>query len=258
MSEELFIIGEGAWRALSPPEVEATIADLQQLGLCQLPYPKVSVMLGGWAALPVSADADNPRDIDRLPDDVALLYTGVTLSGWETAWVIDQRSGKGWRLRRDADGVMHHAHETPIAIRLGDTDFQAAGDTGHMYDNATASDLADDMLGKALVTLLATRNAVKSRRENKLAKLGIGNKRKVANRYRYTTTISLPDELPIDDEHKPTGAAKAPHLRRGHIRRQRYGPELKFTKPKWIEPVFVNADPGFVSQRDHYNIGGRP
>ncbi len=49
---------------------------------------------------------------------------------------------------------------------------------------------------------------------------------------------------------------KRPHLRRGHARRQRYGPGRTLIRDKWIEPVFVNGskwkpgDPLHVDGRD--------
>jgi len=38
-----------------------------------------------------------------------------------------------------------------------------------------------------------------------------------------------------------SGDGKRPHLRRGHARRQRYGPGRTLVEERWIEPVIVNA-----------------
>lgn len=109
------------------------------------------------------------------------------------------------------------------------------------------------ILHDILIVFLATRNAQKVTKENKLAKLGIGKSR---NRFQFTTTISLPSELPDDAANPPKGGAVAPHLRRGHIRRQHYGKGNELEKKIWIEPVLVNADPDFVSSRRAYHILG--
>lgn len=103
-----------------------------------------------------------------------------------------------------------------------------------------------------LIVLLATKNIVKVTTQNKLAKLGIGKR----NRFASTTTISIPRDLPDDPDHPSTGAKKAAHLRRGHIRRQHYGVGNQLEKKIWIAPIFVNADPGFVSARESYKFSG--
>lgn len=107
------------------------------------------------------------------------------------------------------------------------------------------------MLQDLLIALLATRNVEKSMRENKLKKLGIGRK---SDRFDYITTVGLPKHLDDDEDHPPTGSAKAPHLRRGHIRRQHFGAGNQEIKKVWIAPVFVNADPSFVGGRQAYRI----
>ena len=108
-------------------------------------------------------------------------------------------------------------------------------------------------LRKALIVLLATKNADKQTTESKLGKLGIG--KSVRTRFAYTTTISLPRDLPSDSDHPPKSGHIAPHLRRGHVRRQHHGPANELIKKIWIAPVFVNADPAFVAGRKAYRLG---
>lgn len=107
-------------------------------------------------------------------------------------------------------------------------------------------------LRTALIVLLATKNADKRTTESKLAKLGIG---KNIHRFAYTTTISLPGSLPSDCDNPPRGGHIAPHLRRGHVRRQHHGAGNQLEKKIWIAPVFVNADPDFVVARRTYKLG---
>ena len=46
-----------------------------------------------------------------------------------------------------------------------------------------------------------------------------------------------------------------PHLRRGHIRNQHYGEGNKEIKKIFIQPVFVNADEGWIeNQRKAYVV----
>lgn len=107
-------------------------------------------------------------------------------------------------------------------------------------------------LRTALIVLLATKNADKRTTESKLAKLGIG--KSIRGRFAYTTTISLPGTLPPDCDNPPKSGHIAPHLRRGHVRRQHYGTRNELEKKIWIAPVFVNADPAFVAARRTYRL----
>jgi hypothetical protein len=113
-----------------------------------------------------------------------------------------------------------------------------------------------ERIASILITLLATRNAVKETTRNKAARLGIGGKKPGSTkRYEYVTTITVPAaaEMEDDAEHAP-GIKRAAHLRRGHIRRQHYGPRNQMVKLKFINPVFVNADADWVSTRAAYNV----
>lgn len=107
-----------------------------------------------------------------------------------------------------------------------------------------------DNFATLLIVLLATKNIIKTVKHCKLAKRGIGK-----CKYEYSTTLSIPKILDDDPDNATPGKPKAPHLRRGHIRRQHYGPRNSFIKSIWIEPCFVNADADFVSTRTHYNFG---
>lgn len=124
--------------------------------------------------------------------------------------------------------------------------------TGWTSETMPIGNEVDD-LAMLLVVLLATKNAVKRTAYCKLAKLGIGK----SHRHRFvdTTTISLPAERDADGENPPRGTKVAPHLRRGHVRRQHYGAGNQMEKKIWIASVFVNADPDFVATRTKYRIG---
>lgn len=103
---------------------------------------------------------------------------------------------------------------------------------------------------KLLLVMLATRNAVKTTKERKLMKFGIGGK----NKNRYTTTITIGKITEHSDPSKPTGIKRRPHLRRGHVRNQHYGPRNELVKQIFIEPIFVNADEGWIAERSAYNL----
>ena len=105
-----------------------------------------------------------------------------------------------------------------------------------------------------LLVALAAKNAVKTTKENKLAKLGIG-KKNPKNSYAYTTTISIGKITETTEGEGGSGGwTVRPHLRRGHIREQRYGPNNQYSKKVFIQPVFVNASGDFINSRAAYNV----
>lgn len=222
---ELFIIGREAFASLSPEVVEATCSALKELNLFHLPYEAVDVQFlvdqtvrwvdkeGKFANEPGIEDGVN---LHGFGDEVVIIYRGLSLNSCAGLELIDQKAG----VRIDISD----------RVRPANTAAACAG----------------------LITLLATRNAMKKTKKNKLGALGIGKKWLRGNS--YITTISLPSELEEDEEHPPTGAKRCPHLRRGHIRRQHYGPGNELVKKIWIAPVFVNADEGFVAQRQAYRV----
>ena len=113
-------------------------------------------------------------------------------------------------------------------------------------------DVEYDPIGYAycvLIVLLATRNVIRDTTISKSARLGIGK-----NRYPYTTTLKLGTIHESVGNGAP-GHPRRPHLRRGHIRNQKYGPGFEFTRQRWIEPCFVNAADGWIEQqRTAYNV----
>lgn len=155
---------------------------------------------------------------------------------------------KEWSIR------FRYENERPIIQMLVHPGGRAY-DMGKILEPSESKSAADAALSirKILIVLLATRNIVKERTKDKLLSMGIGAKK---NNFRplYTTTLTLPKPR-VKDDGQPAnvGTSPRPHLRRGHIRHQKYGPKLAFTKMIWVEPCFVNADDQFVSERSAYN-----
>lgn len=211
----LFVLDPGIWRAASVHEIEATCDALKKMKLYRLPYEhSVYVRLRAYDIVTF--------DDKRAPDDPRVVVDIGPLDSL------------------DCRAVVHNFH-TGFSENLG---------SEHMRSQ-TAVSFAIRAAKDLLITLLATRNAVKTTKENKLSKLGIGSPAK--RRYAYTTTISVPAIMEDDPDSHP-GANKAPHLRRGHIRGQHYGPGNQYVKQIFVEAVFVNADADFVNAREAYNV----
>jgi hypothetical protein len=245
MRAELFVIEPGLWEASDLLEIRATCEGLLELGLYALPYDRVTVRIPARDIMRVysemhSIEEYDPEEIDKngVPKSPFLcLEVTVSTTLFDPPKIFAYNSLSEFRMdltdrihrKADEDKNVNDRRE---ALRLTVCDF--------------------------LIAMLATRNTVKRTTVDKLAKLGIG-KHKSKHRFTHTTTISLPrpEDIEDDHEHKPTGLHKAPHLRRGHIRHQHYGPKNTYIKRVWIAPVFVNADPYFVSAREGYNVTTR-
>jgi hypothetical protein len=106
-----------------------------------------------------------------------------------------------------------------------------------------------------LVVILSTKNIEKNDVVDKDLVRGRFNKSKAYRKdYPITTTITIGkiSETHTSSEHG--GGTCRPHLRRGHIRTQKYGPNWELSKKIFIEPVFVNADEGWIAERRAYNV----
>lgn len=224
ITRQLFIVSPEVRAALSSDDVMATCHDLREMDLYSLPYPEVTIRTNmdgivRWTSLA----GDNSFDPNAKVGPTAMFDISFSLEpGSIRVEVIDTRTG----FYEDVTEMMERQEGNADSIRR--------------------------MFADGLIALLATRNIVKDVRENKIAKLGIGKKR---NRYSHITTLRLPALLDDDAENSTPGAAKAPHLRRGHIRRQHYGPRFgQLVRKIWIEPCFVNADASFVSTRVAYKM----
>lgn len=207
---QLFIIPADLIASVAENEVEATARDLRELGLFKLPYETVDIQMPADNVIKTASGA-------KLGPDGIFTLHGLSIDPGRPI-----RSAFTWTTNRK------------WSFDLGP----------YVVDE----DLIRRQMCDLLITLLATRNVIKSTTICKAARLGIGK-----GRHEYTTTLSLPRE-PDRDPTVPTGREVAPHLRRGHIRRQHYGPRNSFVKSIWIDPVIVNADKEFVSTRKAYNV----
>jgi hypothetical protein len=106
---------------------------------------------------------------------------------------------------------------------------------------------------RLLIVLLATKNIEKdvqtcnkpqsrNRREQTLSK------------YSSTTMISIGKISKTMRSGDGTGGPVRPHLRRGHIRNQPYGPGNLEVKQIFIQPMFINADQGWIDTKKEYRV----
>lgn len=254
---ELFLIPADTITASVFAEVRATYADMTSLGIAHLPYSHCIIGVPGRTAFTLSTPSGfvipaNEAQLGRIkfPKGTPLKEIDDTLECLDTYAKFEARfhfySEKliNVTLRKDSISPWHSLEDVSDEIPNGRSIRQVKAD----LDDTAA------YVRELLIVLLATRNAIKTRVKDKLLALGIGrNKRRLNNqRPLYTTTITLPT-LGDTPTGQPTGRTVAPHLRRGHIRNQAWGPRRSFHKSVWIDPIFVNADPSYVSTRVAYN-----
>lgn len=231
---QAFFISHEVFKAISPEEVEATYKDMVELGIANPPYPDYDLILSSSDIYKMEEDrfAGRPFDEDDFGKSTTILrFHDETL----TDALFD------WNQGRPPFSLIDPASQIAVGVNQGAWE--------RFRDNLRTH---SQLYRRMFIVLLATKNIVKETKVNKLAKLGIGKK----DRHWYTTTLKIGTikETVRTAPGAPTGREIRPHLRRGHKRKQRFGPRNEFYKFIWIEPTFVNADEDFISTRTGYNV----
>jgi hypothetical protein len=109
-----------------------------------------------------------------------------------------------------------------------------------------------------LIVLLATKNIDRKVVINS-ARSGSKRARDDAKSYSSTTYLNIgkiTETCRGSSSGSKSGGPTRPHLRRGHIRLQRYGEGLKESKQIFIQPTFVNADKEWIDRQKTYKFTG--
>lgn len=247
---QLFVISRQAFLSMSVDAVQATVEAMKEAGVYALPYDSVDVRIFGDVVSVFHQGIDPGQDVRRsLAAGELVCEDGIYRANYgDVYWVqFDDVSldHNHYIKKMVFEGYRRYANHTVVI------------DPKEVGDKFAPSVIERDAVAGTLVTLLATRNAVKETTHRKAAGLGIGSRKGGIRSYEYVTTITVPDAADMeDDEDSPAapGAAKACHLRRGHVRRQKYGSGLLLTRSIFIQPVLVNADAEWVRQRGEYRL----
>jgi len=225
----LFKIASNIFDSLTMEDINQTALDMQELGLYQPPF-----------------DAFYIQVKTRFMENLASAY-----------YKSEVRYGLGIKTEMMFKYVMMDAHVrmTPF-FSLDGKEF---GTLSHDEVEGMGPQAEKQLtwfghtISKVLTVLLATKNIEKdveacnkptsrNRRERTLSK------------YSSVTTIRIGKITETMRSIGGSGSSVRPHLRRGHIRHQHYGKGNTELKKIFIQPMFINADQGWIDGQKEYRV----
>lgn len=237
---QLFEIPTNVWETLDFDVVQDTYSDMFKAGLVHPPFFVFSVRMplrGFLSALATYAMSKGE--------------TGIDLNGF-----FDSIDHLGYKF------IVAHYEFRKVAFNY---EFRSVIDLGEGIRSVDFCLLTKmpkeferemvDFIYKCLTILLATKNTGKNVVTNSLRS---GSKKARDNSAKYSTTTYISIGKIVETMHGSSGQ-RGPvraHLRRGHVRRQRFGEGRSEEKNVFIAPVFVNADQEWISERRKYKLVG--
>lgn len=249
MDRQLFILDDRVWDSMSFDDVANTIDDMREMDIAHPPVQYFDVMTKLYVVDRIQdfLDPKNDQQIGKyfpnknmiwrfsFQDDLSkVIFQMLQSFDNEKTWVDFLEN----YYRKEVENRKDLTKEEKIE-EIAETQFWI--------------NLVSPWVLAYLLVALAAKNSVKTVKENKLMKLGIGKKNQ-KNKYRYTTTITIGEITETEGTGEGGGWKVRPHLRRGHIREQRFGPNRQYSKKVFIQPVFVNASEDFINSRRAYNV----
>jgi hypothetical protein len=223
-----FKIASNVLSALSLDVVNKTAADMQKMGLFKPPFPEFYIQAKC-----------------RLMEQ--LILTSIDKSFEETSTIKEEILFHYEFSTNGAKATPYLAIDGMNFCPLDRRKMEASKDVQYQF-----SWMADTTV-RLLVVLLATKNIEKD--VETCNKPNSRNRREqTLSKYSSTTTIKIGAISKTMRSEGGTGGPVRPHLRRGHIRNQPYGPGRLEAKRIFIQPMFVNADQGWIDAQKEYRV----
>lgn len=250
---QLFVLPKEVWGAVAREESIATIRALRECGLLHPPFKEFDIrakfttrQIMTWIT---GEDFDKNNPDGRLDEEINNTYR----YSFDNPNDPEEYSYK-FRISYNGNYVFCGHNDEPFlayvrAINRQRPEYPFSSCLERISEQVTAYQSAAFF---TLMTLLSTKNATKKVDHFKSRS---ASSRKKSHEYATITTISIgkiTNTMRTDDS---SGSSVTPHLRRGHIRNQRFGEGLKEVRKLFIHPVFVNADKDWIkSEREEYRI----
>jgi len=246
--KQLFRLSSEVLDALTIKEMKSTLIDMMEMGIADVPYKEFAIEVNRKfiSKMMNLEDEDSQLQIIESAKKMKIEYDPNTQ--FKLMVIVN---GKNYSIHRCyKDEWIDWDYDLLIKYK------------SHLLDKTSydrlrnqVKSISANILG-ILIVLLATKNHVKEDRVDKDIARGRYNKKQAYRKdYPITTTISIGKITETYEGKGGTGSKKRPHMRRGHIRTQHYGPNRELTQKIFIQPVFVNADEGWIAERRAYNVG---
>lgn len=239
----IFDIPASVWATIKFTEIEDTFNDMSDADLIYPPFLHFFVRVPFGAFLQATRDyavksGEELPSFDGFPDWIKRTA--------QRPLVVEY----GFREKEPVDGKRDFDFWTKSFLGEGKYALPFNVISGMPRD---LNDTMELFVYKALVTLLVTKNCDRKIVEN-TPRAKSAKAREDSKSYSTTTYISIGR---ITETYRSEGGSRGPvraHLRRGHVRKQRFGEGRKEVKTIFIPPVFVNADREWIADRKKYKL----
>ena len=232
---QLFRLSHEIWDATSREEIKKTVDDMYELNIFHPPFKKFAIQIQ-FKFLQKMLNSEYLGAAEKC----SIIYHFESLGNLDVTCLLSliDQDNKILVEKSPIDSMIKKNPEYKELI---------------LAFAATGMDIME-----TLIVLLATKNHVSEQKIDKDIARGRYNKKQAYRKdYPITTTISIGKITETYEGKGGTGSKKRPHMRRGHIRTQHYGPNRELTQKIFIQPVFVNADEGWIAERRAYNVGAK-
>jgi hypothetical protein len=244
IDRHLFVIGESVFRSLDEKTIESTADAMCELKIYAPPFKKIAVQIHS-----------KPKDIFNWLNakDIENAFSSMDVVNWSWKFDFDRveyKSPYSYETTQWSKTLGFLSEQQVINLFFRNERIKTEKEALELLDS---SRIFAGRILELLFVLLATKNIEKNTSEHKKYEKAI--KAKISNVYKYTTVLRIGKITETCRSNNSTGATVRPHLRRGHIRTQHFGAGNKEIKKIFIQPVFVNADEGWIAdQRKAYVV----